>query len=424
MKKNFGLIVIALTIFSLNTHARSVLNNGGMEGGGGNSYQGRPLESYIQDPQELLAYKNFLKDIQSKFSYGSLDPFFAHVLIHKTWYFVPGPLNKLSSEQLGAVVPTDQVALQGFESVWVDRDLFAKMTLDDQAHLLFHEVLMGLKLLRFQSMQEQCFVIITRPENAYQCERQHTVRYGKPSDLIPRDYDEIRKTVVDLRDLPAGTSYQDLADLLARRNFIFPFRPFQRKGTSSIISGTEVIETLQDDYLANNWPHQLYRFSDFFAAHPDLKNGQITQPTTWSPLGSCQLDPFQYQHGHLLGRYSSQAAGMLRREFKLDINLNSSTSYVRGFDINNPLDSRQSVFFSGDTMISQAQPGQQSVGDHLLYVFFLSSDEGAMEGIHIEEHVITKVGDPSRNGVGQETKPVRGGVNEICSVRPQITIEP
>lgn len=386
--------------------------------GGANGYNGLPLESYIKDPKALSAYQNFIKPLQSRLSRVSfIGQYFDYVLSHKTWYFVGNLYQTLSREQIGSAVPTDQIALQDFESVWIDQQRFSgpQMTEEEQAKVILHEILMGIKLLRFQSQKEQCLSVITNPINAYQCDEHFDVRTGNPSHMTPTDYNEIRQTVVDLMSLQANADMKLVEDLLNRRHFSNQVFPFESYDTSRGLDVETIRFKLKDAVLSGNWPKYLYQFSAFYKSHPNIKNGEdIKTPLIWKSKGACSMDLVEGSGQSLSVNYRSLFAG----EKKFTLDLKPGSFYMYGTDVDNKLNRIQKTFpvWAEDKDITKLQ-----VGDHFVKLVFLADQYGEIEGVHLYEYVITS---SATGAKGPSYLPIRYGINEICSLKPQMALEP
>lgn len=68
-----------------------------------------------------------------------------------------------------------------------------------------HEMLMGFRLLKFDSSQAQCKSYAPREDL---CDEMPSRPLGKPSDLQPQDYTDIRRATVEIfsmtKDFPLG----------------------------------------------------------------------------------------------------------------------------------------------------------------------------------------------------------------------------
>lgn len=128
---------------------------GTVDGGGGNGTNGKPLESYIVNIYDEKVFKDYLKpriDLIQK-HIPALASDFQHILNERRWFLIPVDLNKapdlglLPPWKLGTYFPTDQIAIQNMKEIWIGTIKFNNMTEEDQARLILHEMIMGVRLL-------------------------------------------------------------------------------------------------------------------------------------------------------------------------------------------------------------------------------------------------------------------------------------
>ncbi|MES2769579.1 MAG: hypothetical protein V4596_10590 [Bdellovibrionota bacterium] len=138
--------------------------SGTIDGGGGNSFKDKMFESYIVKPKDLSGYEilePLLKSLRKILNEDSLDftetgfPYYQLVnsVLEKSWYLVPTDLQTIANEKIGVPLSqgTIQVAFQTFDAVWINEKAFEKMVPEEKAKLILHEIVMGLKILKFES---------------------------------------------------------------------------------------------------------------------------------------------------------------------------------------------------------------------------------------------------------------------------------
>jgi len=245
---------------------------GGMEGGGGNLYEGRPLESYIGDVKKTTAFIQKVEPLLASLKKSGNSPVINLLTtsLRKSWFFIPGKLNTLPADRIGSAVPTEQVALQDFKEVWIDSKSFNTMGLDDQGKLILHEMLMGLRLLKLNSRYEQCLAI---GASIADCDRndKHAL---SPRDLQTSDYADIRSTV---NEISQGhfekTDDETWQDLLARHNFSNSFYIFRLKSDKRYTTAQELLVDIQASILTNDLPQ--YGFSSNHVKESVDKNAEL-----------------------------------------------------------------------------------------------------------------------------------------------------
>jgi hypothetical protein len=129
------------------------------DAGGGNGIDGKPLDEFIdRNFAKRPVYKNIVTPIIEKLKIGfpELAADFVHLTNRRDWYFVPGELEKIPNQILGAYAKLDQYALQDTRKVWIDNLSYEKMNERSQGILLLHELMMGVRLLKYKHKQDLC----------------------------------------------------------------------------------------------------------------------------------------------------------------------------------------------------------------------------------------------------------------------------
>jgi len=397
-------IIILAAVMTLTCFSQAwALND--KDRGGGNAHEGRSIESYIQDPKNLKAYTDYIQPLRSRLSTGGLDPLFENVLNRKTWYFIPEGLPSLNGNEIGVPVTSSQVALQNFSSVWVDQKEFLKLSTEDQANILLHEVLMGIKLLRFQSLKEQCEAILFYAGTI--CDHQPQTRPVGKAALTPADYDDVRRTAFDIQNINSNLDEKGIENLLASRNFSVPFSPFKTKAYESGIPGEQILMELHQAYYSKNWPTQRYIPSQL------VPKGS---PHIIKPKGACQLSELVYNNGELTGTYISQVGSSNEKRINLRFRFHRDGFYEVNYLVSRPFDVNSKVWFVLQGPLAEKNPSQVSLGDRTITVEFFT------DGVHVYESIVTYPGDQTGSEVG--TVPLRDGINEYCSVKDQLLVVP
>lgn len=199
------------------------VQEGGVDsGGGGNGVNGRPLESYAVRILDITEFNTVVMPIIQKMH--EIHPRFAsdmaHIALNRTWYLIPVELNKLPAQVIGVSFgdkQLQQLALQNLNAVWINSDLFQKYPTDqDRGTLLLHEIIMGVRLMKYKSNLDQCYSGIAslrfQPEKAPDYKRlrdECAMKHGlngtdniiggiNQIKLTKDDYDNIRELVVVL----------------------------------------------------------------------------------------------------------------------------------------------------------------------------------------------------------------------------------
>jgi len=277
---NRALVMILLSLVGL--PARAALSpQGGQDSGGGNVIDGKVLESYLVDPATLPGFARIAPQLDTLRANRDTR-ILVDGSLRKNWYFVPGPLSALSAEQIGATVATEQAARQDLRAIWIDRTLFLKLSEDQQAALLLHEMIMGMRLFKLDSPYFQCKVIFWDSlPNA--CDEYSRQARGRPLDLTAHDYDAIRlivRTLLDRPDLPT----KDLLRLFNDGGFAFNDFTFRLPLRTPRLA--DLLQAFSTATLSGQWP--AYAYEEKPAVTARRLPGQEAKQT-FSPTGRCEF---------------------------------------------------------------------------------------------------------------------------------------
>ncbi len=214
---------------------------GGIDGaGGGNGVEGKPLESFQVDLKTISAFQKVRSQIIEKLiaKMPRLAAELLHIAEERNWYIIPIELSKLPSVQIGAYFPTEQFALQGTKEIWMNDLYFSKMTSLDQEKLILHELLMGVRLLEFSNVLDQCLIGIAVDklsssdqekylqerstcfrQNRHAAELGDAVGIGRAIQLSDEDYRTIRHLTGVLMEKPEDLDAKELEDYMAINKF-------------------------------------------------------------------------------------------------------------------------------------------------------------------------------------------------------------
>ena len=266
---------------------------GTVDSGGGNTFNGRPLESYAINIRELPAFKEGVSPILE--SNGLQDSLLRNVLNSiidkKTWYLIPSELTQLPSEKIASAVGADQAALQDFKQIWLNQNIFDKMSIQDQSLLVVHELLMGLRLLKFDSALSECLAFRSASQEESFCKNSYSSEIrGKPSDLNSSDYAQIRATAKKLSEGGQKLSLADLNDLLGIQGFSTDDHEFKVKASQKILSIEDLGKMTQTSMLTKSWPTYGFDFNKLIMDHPEmLKPGGQLPNMTWKSDQKCDF---------------------------------------------------------------------------------------------------------------------------------------
>lgn len=256
----------------------SVPAQGTADSGGGNTFLGKPLESYKVKIRDLEAFKKVVAPIvESKNIKGTrIGNAMATIIDKKVWYVIPAELKQLSAEKIGAAVGGEQAALQDFHQVWMSSLVTDGMKVDEYGVLLLHEIFMGLKLLKFDSAQAHClaYQADTSLNDVQSCYSPgYEIVRGKPSDLTELDYAQIRNATSLILEAGPGNSYSGWETTLGSQGFIdIP--------VTKSISLTVLGQMIEASKLMKTWPTYGFNLTKLFienSANLDRLKGATLQ---------------------------------------------------------------------------------------------------------------------------------------------------
>jgi len=404
MKKIMSLLLEASLFFMLIPSVVFAAANGGGSDGGGNSYKGKPIESYAQDPKTLPAYQSLilplLADIQSKAASNNSMDVLAHLILsvfeQKTWYFVPGPLSQIPPELLNSAVPTDQAALQGFDRVWIDRDIWNKMAVEDQEKLILHETFMGFKILSFGSELRQCNA--ADGINSSYCDDQGSIDSG--INLKAQDYADVQNMTIQVASQYPQMTADDWVNAINLRNFNFEWDWFR---VSSQIKPEQLGEMLKRSAMTGYVPTHGYDLKLLSSEdHPpvtDVYNYFQNHKENCQFQATINGNELQIS---LSGKYNSV-------QFSIPVPAEFNSDFADTFHENRKL---QRISVPG----YESLPTPRPTGGYTTYNFFLGFDSFQLAEVYIQE-MVCETKDCSD---GHGSLAVKGGFNYICSDNPQM----
>lgn len=185
-------------------------NYGGQDSGGGDcvksSAQCFPIEDFRVEIRTQPAFSQVLTPIIE--ALAALHPRLAadlhHISQERTWYRLPVALDALPYEIKGISFASQQMALQNLKAVFIDDNLYGPNTATSQAKLVLHELLMGVRLMEYQSDLDRCFAGAAQQllkggtREAWKEKRNHCYKSqnplatGREINLTKVDYENVR----------------------------------------------------------------------------------------------------------------------------------------------------------------------------------------------------------------------------------------
>lgn len=170
MKSMWILLILAMVLSSVGCRQNSAPGNklstpfaggpqpaqGTVDGGGGAGFKGKPLESYRRNIEEFPEFKLVDKVLES---IARVNPkhekIFRHIVRDRMWLLLDEPVPKISASRQGVPYNIDQWAVQNSKEIWMSDQYTGSDS--DKAKILLHEILVGLKIMRFLSYNDYCY---------------------------------------------------------------------------------------------------------------------------------------------------------------------------------------------------------------------------------------------------------------------------
>lgn len=119
---------------------------GGMNSGGGNSLNNRPIEAFRKNFKEIRGFKEFVLPLLGKINEkipGSFVDNLMYEAERQIWFYVPVILDLIPRELSGIPIHTSQSAINTKKIVWVSSTSHDVKKTEDAGILILHEIVMG-----------------------------------------------------------------------------------------------------------------------------------------------------------------------------------------------------------------------------------------------------------------------------------------
>ena len=197
------------------------VNAGTIDGGGGAGYRGRPIEDWARDVRELPEFKEHVEPILKHVGRLSSDyeRVFRHIANDRLWIFVDEPIGRLSAARQGLPLDNfDQWAKQDAHEIWMSNAYQGSEAV--RAKILIHELLVGLKIMRFLSYNEYCYQWTS---DRASCPADGNAVLIKSYKLTDEDHEDVRKMTDWLTANAAKMTAADFGQQMHTLQFQSPF---------------------------------------------------------------------------------------------------------------------------------------------------------------------------------------------------------
>lgn len=268
---------------------------GTVDSGGGNTFMGKPLESYVIKVRDLPAFKDHVDAIieSEALKESDIKRVIYAILDKKTWYLIPAELKQLPADKVASAVGSDQAALQDFRQIWLNQTIFNDMESFQQATLIVHEIVMGLKLLKLDSALFECRARhFGRHSDQYCLNSYSADERGKPSDLTKIDYSQIRSVTKKIIDDGKKMSASDWNDLLFHEGFSSTQHEYVPKSGKKTLVLEQLGKMIENSKLIKSWPTLGYDFGKLIKDHPEMLSPGAQWPAdfVWKSDSTCEFD--------------------------------------------------------------------------------------------------------------------------------------
>lgn len=369
-------------------------NNGTVDGGGGgNKICGRPIDAFRINITELPEYKKYIDPLFQYFNSSAypgcrncqahnfaVGAHISYMIFKKGWYVVPCSLTQISKEKIGSIYDTEQVAIQTHDDIWMDQEKFNSLSEQDRGLMLFHEIVMGIKILKYDSYFNQCNAIV--PEGYDYCGGNNRAKNKRTqlNKLTPQDYTQVRIVTNELfynyqkYDKEKGvfppnnpSEKRESNPLFRQHNFSNQYHVWERNyGETPYITGRGLLNSLSQSNLTKR--------------SPQYANLKLIDQNTAVAQSRCHYE-FKYEEGEkkltLIFKTTSQDQQTLEREINYDLKLDYTDTLTGHYDDkfkNGEIDTNKFYQFPKDGLFNNSSFAK--VGDRTFSVTlnFNSSD--------------------------------------------------
>lgn len=290
MKTNLSfLAIIAVTILSacqFNGQASAPGNSernkvqGPSDGGGGDTCNGKMIESYHVDITTLDEYKEFVQPLLSKMAQeknGQKDSSpFSIAPRMKNWYIIDCKLGKIPQERKGLYLETYQTAIQTSREIFIDAKSYGAMAKEEKAKLLLHEMVMGFYLMKYLSLEEICSAAGGCTGDIHMASKWKMYRPQVYTPLNDSDHQKIRKVTAWIWEQGDTFNKTNFAELLKNNGFDQRFENKEDSGPNN--EQVQVsIEALLRMFKKHHWAKTFPQFCQFDADTNLSKDRCVTE---------------------------------------------------------------------------------------------------------------------------------------------------
>ncbi len=241
--------------------------HGPSDGGGGDTCNGKMIESFKVDITSLDEFKEFIQPIMDKVAVKREDKKKEMPLLMapflKNWYLIDCKLQDIPKERKGLYLETYQAAIHTNREIFIDSTAYNSMAKEEKAKLLLHEIVMGYYLLKYLSLEEICKMANT-------CTGEYTIankwKMFKPETYRPlseEDHQKIRNITAWLWQQKSTLNADSFSTILKNNDFDKRFE-FSSGSAASDSKEIEVdVHSLLRMFKKYQWSKAFPKFCQF-----------------------------------------------------------------------------------------------------------------------------------------------------------------
>lgn len=236
---------------------------GPSDGGGGDTCNGKMIESFRVDITALDEYKEFVQPILSKLipeGDKATTPFMFSPSL-KNWYIIECKLQDIPQSRKGLFLESYQTAIHTNREVYIDSVSYAAMPKEEKGKLLLHEMVMGYYLMKYLTMTEICKVTGSCSPQVTDVDKWKIFRPLPYQPLNSEDHQKIRAVTAWLWKQGDSLTLRNFTTMLERNDFDKRFSLTAQNGESEIrnVDPKILVRMLKKYQWTNSFP----KFCDF-----------------------------------------------------------------------------------------------------------------------------------------------------------------
>jgi hypothetical protein len=241
--------------------------SGPSDGGGGDTCNGKMIESYKVDITSLDEFKDLVlplfDKLKPKNNKDKKSPFLL-TPENKTWYLIDCKLNDLPKNRKGLYLESYQTAIQTSREVFIENSSYQKMPKEEKAKLIIHETIMGLYLMKYMTLEELCKLSDSCNIEHSKASKWKMFRPEKYTPLNEEDHQKIRNVTAWIWAEKEHLTVESFWKLLRKNDFDQRFNFSNNSDTENTSKEIEIEVSVFIRMIKKyQWSHQFPEFCSF-----------------------------------------------------------------------------------------------------------------------------------------------------------------